>query len=555
MYILGLSCYYHDSAVCLLKDGEIVAAASEERFTRIKHDNSFPIEAIKFCLEKANIDINDIAYIGFYEKPLVKFERILETSIRKFPLGFLQFANALPDWITTKLRLQSIIKKKLKYKNELLFIDHHLSHASSFYLSGFKEAAILTVDGIGEWNSTGIYHGKDNEIIPLKNLEFPNSLGLFYSAMTAFLGFKVNNDEYKVMGLAGFGKPTYYNRLKRTMRIRKDGSIKLNMKYFSFDFRNRMYSNYFIKQFGKPRIKESEILQKHMDFAASAQKLTEDILMLMVKHAKEITKTDYLCMAGGVVLNSKANGKLIAESGFKDIFFMPVAGDDGGSIGVAKYIHHSILGNIKREKLVRLDYGPEFSDKECETFLKDNKIKFKKYSEKELSKVTAKYILDNKIIGWYQGRMEMGPRALGNRTIMASAINPDMKDIVNTRVKHREEFRPFAPVVLAEKAKSYFKLKRDAPYMIYTTYVKNKKTPATTHIDGSARPQTILRKYNPRYYDVIREFEKLTGVAVIMNTSFNIRGMPIVCTPKDAYDCAMNTGIDIIVLGNCVIVK
>ena len=557
MYILGVSCYYHDSAACLLKDGMIVATAAEERFTRKKHDNSFPENAIKYCLDFEGIKINDVEYIGFYEKPFTKFGRILQTAIRTYPFGFWMFFKAVPEWLTTKLRLPSTIRKKLKYKGEVYFVDHHKSHAAStFYLSGFKEAAILTIDGIGEWNSTGLYYGKGNKILPLKNITFPHSLGLFYSTITAFLGFKVNNDEYKVMGLAAYGKPTYIEQLRKLIDIKEDGSIHLNMKYFSYEHKECMFSKKFIKEFGIPRKKGAKITARDKSLAASAQRLTEEVMLKMAQYAKELTKCKNLCIAGGVGLNSKANGVLLDKAGFDEIFFMPVAGDDGGSIGVAKYIWHSILGNKKAEKMEHAYYGPGFSDDEIETYFRENKIKFKKFKEQDLFEYTAEQVMKNKIVGWFQGRMEAGPRALGNRTIIANATNPKMKDIVNKRVKHREEFRPFAPAVLAEKAEEYFYITQDAPFMIYTTQVKEDKhnvIPATTHFDGSARPQTVRKDVNPRFWGVIKAFEDLTGVPVVMNTSFNVRGEPIVCTVEDAYKCAMGTGIDLLVAGKCVV--
>ncbi len=554
MYILGISCYYHDSAACLLKDGKIIAAAAEERFTRKKHDNSFPINAINFCLNFAKIKPNDVDYIAFYEKPFQKFDRIITTAVKTYPYGFINFYKALPEWITTKLRLPKTIRKKLRYNNELFFINHHLSHASSaFFLSPFEEAAIVTVDGIGEWNSVGIFYGNKNKIKLLKSIKFPHSLGLFYSTITAFLGFKVNNDEYKVMGLSAYGKPAYYNKLRKLIDIKKDGSFKLNMKFFDFDKRPRMFSGRFIREFGKPRKQGARITKRDKDLAASAQKITEELMYLISKHAVEVTKSKNICYAGGVILNSKANGMLIKK--FENVFFMPAAGDDGGSIGAAKYVWHSILGNNKREQLRHLLYGPEYSDDEIKDFLERNKIKYREADEKELPKITARYIADNKIVGWFQGRMEFGPRALGSRSILANATNPEMKDIVNKRVKHREEFRPFAPALLKENAKKYLDLKGEAPFMIFTTDVKTKDIPAVTHVDGTARPQTVDKAITPRYYNVIKEFGRITGTPVIMNTSFNVRGMPIVCSPKDAYDCFKGTGIDVLVMGNCIIKK
>ncbi len=560
MYILGISCYYHDSAACILKDGKIVAAAAEERFTRKKHDNSFPINAINFCLREARITPKQLDYVGFYEKPLLKFDRIIETAVKKYPKSFWMFYKALPEWLTKKLRLPSTLRKKLKYNGKIYFINHHLSHAASaFFLSPFHDSVIVTADGIGEWQSTGIYFGRDNHILPLRKINFPHSLGLFYSTITAFLGFKVNNDEYKVMGLAAYGKPSYYAKLKqKVIKVNQDGSFELNMKYFDFEWRQRMYSNLFIKEFGKPRRPNAKITKRDMDLAASLQKITEEIMLLIARYAKRLTNADYLCVAGGVGLNSKANGRLLREANYKDIFFMPVAGDDGGSIGVAKYIWHSILGNKKREELNHLYYGPEYSDKQIEDYFKERGVAYTKYKESELYKIVAKYLAENKIVGWFQGRMELGPRALGNRSILANPCNPRMKDIVNKKVKHREAFRPFAPAVLKEHAKEFFELGKDAPYMIYTTFVKKEKQkiiPAVTHVDGTARPQTVDKEINPRFYKLIREFSKLIGVPVLLNTSFNVRGEPIVCNIEDAYNCFKKTGIDVLVAGKCIVEK
>ena len=554
MYVLGISCYYHDSAACLLKDGKIIAAAEEERFTRKKHDNSFPLNAIRFCLDYENIKPNDISYIAFYEKPFQKFDRIISTSILTYPFGFVNFYKALPEWINIKLRLPRTIKKKLKYNNELFFISHHLSHAAStFFLSPYKEAAIVTVDGIGEWDSTGIFYGKENKIKHLKSIKFPHSLGLFYSTVTSFLGFKVNNDEYKVMGLSAYGKPVYYKRLKKIIDIKEDGSFKLDMKYFDYEKRQRMFSKHFIKLFGKPRKPESRITERDKNLAASIQKITEEVMLKISRYALKITKSKNICYAGGVILNSKANGLLLKE--FKNVFFMPAAGDDGGAIGAAKYVWHSILGNKEREILEHLYYGPEYSDSEIKDFFDKNKIRYKEVSEKDLPRITAKYIAENKIVGWFQGRMEFGPRALGARSILANATNPEMKDIVNKRVKHREEFRPFAPALLKESANRYLELRGEAPFMIFTTRVLSKKIPAVTHVDGTARPQTVSKESNQRYYKVIKEFGKITKIPVILNTSFNVRGMPIVCSPKDAYECFIGTGIDVLVMNRFIVEK
>jgi carbamoyltransferase len=563
MYILGLSCFYHDAAACLLKDGKIVAAAEEERFTRIKHDINFPINAINYCLTQENIKINDVDFIGFYEKPLLKFERILHSHLEMFPWSFWTFFKTIPSWLNEKLKVPSIIRKKLHYNGEILFVDHHLAHAASCYLvSPFKKAAILTVDGVGEWSTTTYGYGEDNEIVLLKELQFPHSLGLLYSAVTAYLGFKVNNDEYKVMGLASYGKPVYYDEFMKIIDLKEDGSFKLDMSYFVYHYKLTMFGKKFIKTFGQPRDPESEITERHNDIAASLQKVTEDVLFKILNHVYKETKSKNLCMAGGVALNSVANGKIVKNTPFRKMYIQPAASDAGTSLGVAMYIYNTILGKKRTYVMENVYLGPEFSDEHIENFLKKQKIKFKTFSnDDELIKKTSELILNNKIVGWFQGRMEWGPRALGNRSILANACSSDMKDILNEKVKHREDFRPFAPVIPREDVKNYFEIDKyseNSPFMLFVYPIKKNKhkaIPAVTHIDGSGRLQTIMEHENPRYYHLIREFEKLTGVPVLINTSFNIRGEPIVCTPENAYRCMMGTGIDYLVMGKYLIAR
>jgi len=559
MYILGVSCYYHDSAACLLKDGIIIAAAEQERFSRKKHDNSFPKEAALYCLKEVGITIKDVDYVAFYEKPLLKFERLLSQYLEVFPRGFWSFYKAMPSWLHEKLRVPSMLKKHLKYKGEILFIEHHLAHAASAYLvSPFKEASIFTIDGVGEWTTASIGYAKDNDITITKEIIFPHSLGLLYSTITAYLGFKVNNDEYKVMGLAAYGKPTYYKQLKKVIKIASDGSFQLDMSYFDFHYKMRMPSKKFIKEFGPVRKKESKIDQIYKDMACSLQKITEEVIFKILNNLYKETGVKNLCMAGGVALNSVANGKISKNTNFKKIFIQPAASDAGTAMGAAFYVYNTILRNKRKKVLKEVYFGSGFSRAEIKRFLDSRKIKHFEFTESEIIRKTAKLILKDDVVGWFQGRMEWGPRALGNRSILANPLNPNMKDILNAKVKHREMFRPFAPVVTWEDAKNYFEVDREVPYMLFVYPVKKNKRkliPSVTHVDGSGRLQTIKKEQNKKYYALIKEFEKLSRVPILINTSFNIRGEPIVCTPEEAYRCMMGTGIDYLVMNNFLIAR
>nr|MCK4930088.1 carbamoyltransferase [Nanoarchaeota archaeon] len=561
LYILGISCYYHDAAACLVKDGILVTAAEEERFTREKHDNSFPTNAIKYCLKEAGINSDQLNYVAFYEKPLLKFERILHTFVKTFPKSFWYFYKAVPSWINEKLRVQKIMKKKIKYKGRIFYLNHHLSHAASSYLvSPFKESAILTFDGVGEWATATIGHAKGDSIEIIKEIDFPNSLGLFYSTFTAYLGFKVNNDEYKVMGLAAYGKPTFYEKLRKIIDIREDGSFKLAMSYFDYEHRERMFSKKTIRLLGPSRKKGERITKRHQDIASSIQKITEEIVIKAANHAYKLIKSKNLCFAGGVALNCVANGKILRNTLFKKLFIQPAAGDSGCALGAAFYAYNSILGKPRNYVLKNAYFGPEYSNKEIKAFLDNNNIKYEFLEDKKLLSLVAKLIWNNKIIGWFQGRMEFGPRALGNRSILANPCNPKMKDVLNKKVKHREEFRPFAPAVLAEEAHKYFVMwiVSESPFMLQTFDVRKEKRkvlPSITHVDGTARIQTVSKKQNPRFYELIREFKKLSRVPVVINTSFNVRGEPIVNTPENAYNCFKNTKIDYLIIGNYIIKK
>jgi len=573
MYILGISAYYHDSAACLLKDGEILAAAQEERFTREKHDDSFPVNAIEYCLDHAGITSRQLDYIGFYDKPLTKFNRILETFISVAPKGVRLFTVAMPIWLKQKLWIKDHIRKELEYDGKIIFTEHHQSHAASaFFASPFEDAAILTVDGVGEWTTTAYGYGSGNELTLTHEIKFPHSLGLLYSAFTQYLGFKVNSGEYKVMGLAPYGKPVYYDLIMENMiDLKDDGSFKLNMDYFAYTYAQQMISDKIVELFGyPPRESESKIEQHHFDIAMSIQRVTEEAMLRMANHLFEETGLKNLCLAGGVALNSVANGRILRETPFEEVFIQPAAGDAGGALGVATFIWYSILGNnrgvkknnpntigLEKDLMQNAYLGPEYSNEEIKRFLNKKEIIYTELDRQDILKRTAELIVDKRVVGWFQGRMEWGPRALGNRSILADPRDKKMQDIVNLKIKFRESFRPFAPTILLDKTSEYFELDRQSPYMLLVTQVRETKKviPAVTHLDGSARVQTIAREDNSLYYDLIDEFYKITGVPVILNTSFNVRGEPIVCTPEDAYTCFIRTKMDDLVMGNFLLNK
>src|SRR3989344_976593 len=562
MYILGISCYYHDSAAALLKDGKIVAAAEEERFTRKKHDNSFPINAVAFCLENQKITIKDITCIGFYEKPLLKFERVLFQHLQMFPFSYKTFLSSLPSWINEKLRVPKIIRKKLNYTGDIFFIHHHMAHAaSSFLVSPFEKAAILTVDGVGEWTTTAYGIGEGNNIHLLKEIRFPTSLGLLYSAITGYLGFSINNSEYKVMGLSAHGlmnkdKNEYYHKIKKLIDIKEDGSYQSDMDYFVYHYKDRMPSRKLCCLLGGPvRHPESEINQRHKDIAAALQMITEEVMQSMLRHIYKVTNCENLVLGGGVALNSVGNGKILKATPFKNIWIHPNATDGGNSIGAAAYVYNAILGHPRQFILDSPFLGPLYTSEEIKSFMVKNKIAFIELKETGIARKLAELISKNFVVGWFQGRMEWGPRALGARSILSNPCNPEMQQILNLKVKHREKFRPFAPVVCADDALTYFECDTPIPkstdFMLMVYPIKEqwrKKIPAVTHIDGSGRLQTIKREDNNLYYDVIKEFAKLSGIPILINTSFNIRGEPIVCSPFDAYKCMMGTRIDCLVI-------
>ncbi|MDD5331710.1 MAG: carbamoyltransferase [Candidatus Nanoarchaeia archaeon] len=569
MYILGISCFYHDASACLVKDGKVIAAAEEERFTRKKHDISFPVNAINFCLDYAKININQIDHITFYEKPLQKFERVLYQSIERFPFTLSMFYKAIPSWLNEKLRVKKLIRKKLKYKKDIFYIEHHLCHAaSSYFISPFKESAILTIDGVGEWDTSTAGYAKENQIKITKRLVFPHSIGLLYSTVTAYLGFSVNNSEYKVMGLSPYGRMDkttnpYYSKFKKIVNLKEDGSFELDMDYFDYHYKIRMPSKKFIKEFGPARKKESGLNQRHKDIAAALQLITEEITLKMLNQLYRETKCPNLCLAGGSALNSVANGKILGNTPFKDIYIQPAAGDGGTSMGAALYAYYALLNqNTKKREVLKTAYlGPEYSHAEIKKFLDENKIKYSEFkNEKEIIKEISKLIFNNNVIGWFQGRMEWGPRALGSRSILSNPANPKMQEILNLKVKHREKFRPFAPVICEDDAKKYFEcdipIPKPTDFMLMVYPIKkqyHKLIPAVTHVDGSGRLQTIRREDNELYYDLIKEFGKLSGIPILINTSFNIRGEPIVLSPYYAYRCMMGTGIDYLLMDKFLI--
>ncbi len=555
MDILGISCFYHDSAAALLRDGQVIAACQEERLSRKKHDSDFPIRAIRYVLRQAGIGPEQLDAVGFYDKPLLKFERMLSTYVATFPRSFDSFRTAMPVWLHEKLWVPSIIRKELKpYKGPILFAEHHMSHAASaFLVSPFEEAAILTVDGVGEWATASYCTGRGTEIQMLKEIHFPHSLGLLYSAFTYYLGFKVNSAEYKVMGLAPYGKPVHYDRIMQEMvHLNDDGSFKLNMDFFSYDHGLRMTGGRFDEFFGgPPRKPETWMSEREFDIAASIQKVCEEVVLRMVRYIHAETGLTDLCMAGGVALNCVANGRVIRETPIKRLFVQPAAGDAGGAVGVAHYLHNTLEKKPRGSAWSHAYLGPEYSPEEVRSQLDAHAAKYTELERGELLARTARLLADGNVVGWFQGRMEFGPRALGGRSILADPRDPKMRDTLNMKIKFREGFRPFAPSVLADKSKEWFDIDCDSPYMLLVAQVHEHKRqiPAVTHVDGSARIQSVSREENALYYDLIAEFEKQTGVPVIINTSFNVRGEPIVCSPHDAYLCFMRTNMDYLAAG------
>jgi len=585
MYILGISCFYHDSAACLVRDGDIAAAAQEERFSRKKHDPRFPQNAIKWTLEEEGITVEDVDIVVFYDKPILTFERLLMSYLTVAPKGLRSWLEAMPLWLGQKLFIPKVIQRETGYKGDVLFTEHHEAHAASaFYPSPFNEAAILTIDGVGEWTTASYGFGKGNELSLLKELHFPDSLGLLYSAFTYFTGFKVNSGEYKLMGLAPYGVARYKDLiLTELVDLKEDGSIRLNLRYFDFLGGLRMTNRRFDRLFGgPPRKPETEITQREMDIAASIQAVTEEIVLKMANHVYSETGQKHLCLAGGVALNCVANGRILRESPFKNIWIQPSAGDAGGALGAALSVWYRYFGNERAhpngcDSQQGSYLGPSFPNEGVKVFLDSKGYPFYELDDTERTRIIAEQIAQGKIVGYMCGRMEFGPRALGARSILGDPRSGDTQTVMNLKIKYRESFRPFAPSVLEEKASEYFDINPPSPYMLLVADVKEERRipqpsgdgmqmlerlkakrsdiPAVTHLDYSARLQTVNRKDKPDYYAVISEFEKLTGCAVIVNTSFNVRGEPIICSPEDAYRCFMRTEMDVLVIENCILYK
>lgn len=560
MNILGISCFYHDAAAALLRDGELIAAAHEERFTRKRHDPDVPARATEYCLREAGIGIDDVDYLVFYDKPFVKFERILTTYLATFPRSLPSFTKAIPVWLKEKLWVPSEMRKKLGFEGEVLFTEHHQSHAASaFFPSPFEEAAVLTCDGVGEWATTtqGIGRGSDLELI--QEVRFPHSLGLLYSAFTYYLGFKVNSAEYKVMGAAPYGDPKYVKKIfDELVDLRADGSFKLDMRYFAYDYGLTMTNRRFEELFEHPRrAPESEMEQFHWDMAASVQVVTEEIVLAMVRDLHRRTGMKKLCMAGGVALNCVANGRIVREGPFEELWVQPAAGDAGGALGAALFVEHAIHGNPRKLRMDHAYWGPSYSDEHIQAALDERGAPYRTLARNEMIGEVARALdEDQAVVGWFQGRMEWGPRSLGARSILADARNEENWKRVNLKIKFRESFRPFAPAVLAEKAGEWFDVDRESPYMLLVCQVDpDKKIPAVTHVDGSARLQTVGPESLPEFHDLLKAFDERTGCPVLINTSFNVRGEPIVCTPEDAYLCFMRTNMDLLVLGNQILRK
>jgi len=594
MYILGISCFYHDAAAALLQNGKIVAAAEEERFSRCKHDAGFPQQAIDFCLRTAGITARDLDYVVFYEQPLPKFERILLSILATAPRSAGLFREAMATWFSEKLWLKTLLVRKLNLpSNRVLFVEHHLAHAASaFFCSPYPEAAILTVDGVGEWTTTAMGYatadwgdGKQRNAVRLEQeLRFPHSLGLLYSAFTAWLGFQVNNGEYKVMGMAPYGEPRYVEKVRQLIRVASDGSFALDMRYFTFHrSTSQTFNHRFVELFGPPRHPQAEFVtdltdpiqtisashtereqnQYYADIAASIQQVTEETLLTMVRHLYTLTGSDHLCMAGGVALNSVANGRIVREGPFRHVFIQPAAGDSGGALGAALYAYHVLLGKPRVDTLEHAYWGADYAPGVIADFLRREGLPYRELADDQLIAELVEDLTHERVIGWFQGRFEWGPRALGNRSILADPRHAAMKEVVNTKIKFREPFRPFAPAILEEHAQEYFCTPNLADnylarYMLLVSPVaaeKQAQTQATTHIGGTGRLQTVRRAWNQRYYDLIQGFGQATGVPVLLNTSFNLRGEPIVNTPQNAFHTFVGSDIDVLVLGNFILRK
>ena len=592
MRILGISAFYHDSAAALIEDGRIVAAAQEERFTRKRQDSGFPSQAISFCLSRAGVRLHDVDFVAFYDKPFLKFQRQLQTHLAFAPKGFASFRAAMPIGLREELFRKNLLRRELlkigprfDWKNRILFAEHHQSHAASaFYPSPFDEAAVLTVDGVGEWTTASVAHGAGNRLEMKKEIHFPHSLGLLYSAFTEYTGFRANSGEYKVMGLAPYGEPIYRDRIfDNLLDVKEDGSFRLDLSFFDYCTGLTMTNGRFADLFGGPARRPGDPLtQRHMDLAASVQAATEEVMLRMTRHLARESGQKNLCLAGGVALNCVANGKILRDGAFERIWVQPAAGDAGGALGAALYAYHRFQGRARKtngaDAMQGTYLGPDFTQAEIEKRLRGANARFSVLYDEDVAARTAQTLAEGKAVGWFQGRMEFGPRALGGRSILGDARSPSMQKTLNLKVKYRESFRPFAPSVLSEDVGDWFDLDKDSPYMLMVADVREERRrvmtdeeralfgidklnivrseiPAVTHVDYSARIQTVHREINPRYHALISEFKRLTGCPVVVNTSFNVRGEPIVCTPEDAFRCFMGTEIEVLVVGNCWLEK
>jgi carbamoyltransferase len=559
MHILGLSYNYHDAAACLLRNGVPIAAAEEERFSRVKHDARFPENAIRYCLAEAGIGIHDVACVAFYEKPARKLERALKVAKHYLPHSAEGLARQYPELVDEGLGFADTLRERLGFEGRICFAEHHVSHAASaFLVSPFDEAAILVVDGVGEWASCSQLSGQGSSIEKLREIRYPHSLGLFYAALTAFLGFRVNDDEYKVMGLASYGTPRYRDRIKTLIAQAPDGSFALDLDYFAFMSGTEMYAPKLAELLGPPRSRDEAITARHMDIAASLQAVTEDAMVALAKSSRALAESRNLCLAGGVAYNCVANSEVLARAGFDRVFIQPAAGDNGAAMGAALWAHCEVLNGDRPKHRHHTLLGPHYSDNEIAASLERFGVAHEHLESEALCERVARLIQRNLIVGWFQGRMEFGPRALGSRSILANPCSPDMKDILNNRVKFREDFRPFAPAVLAEEAGEYFELDSESPFMLLTPKVRAEKAaciPSVTHVDGTARVQTVAREDSPLFHRLISAFGTLSGVPIVINTSFNVRGEPIVCSPDDAIRCFLGTDIDFLAIGNFLVSK
>jgi len=559
MNILGISCYYHDSAACLLKDGVPVIAVQEERLNRIKNSPDFPIQAINHCIQAGGLSFQDIDCVVFYEKPHLKFSRVIIDHLRSFPFSLGNFLTSMPQWLQDRLILPLVLKREIGYEGEVHFIEHHLSHAAStFLVSPFEEAAILTADGVGEWATMTYGHGKDRDIKVLKEMRYPDSLGLIYTAITAYLGFRANSGEGKTMGLASYGTPRYLDKFKEIIQVKPDGSFRLDKRYFAFTTGKRMYTKRFINEFGPEREAEGELDQRHYDIAASLQIFVEETLISIANHVHKEVGSDNLCLAGGLFLNCVANQRILEEAPFKRVFIQPASGDSGGALGAACYVNNVFFDYPRTYVMENAYLGTEYSDAEIKRVLSLIQFESQAFDEASLCEKIAQALFQGKIVGWFQGRMEFGPRSLGCRSILANPCLPEIQDILNSRVKHRESFRPFAPIVLEEKANEYFEMKQNSPFMLLAPRVREDKMeviPGVTHVDGTARVQTLAQDQNPLLYKLIEQFEILSGVPVLVNTSLNLRGDPVSCSPEDALICFERSEMDLLVISKWVVEK